>query len=85
MALYTPLAECLAASERETVRMTFAEISKLIGKKLPASATGHQAWWANEVAPSHVQNVAWDSAGYEVDQVDRSAKWVRFRRKAGST
>ena len=82
MGKYTPLADHLAASGRVTVRLSFDAIERILGAPLPASATAHQAWWANEAEPTrHVHKVAWMSVGYEVGEVSRPGRWVRFRRR----
>jgi hypothetical protein len=57
--------------------MTFEEIERLVGE-LPASATAHAAWWANESTPRHTQAKAWLNAGREVEHVDRARRRVRF-------
>ena len=60
--------------------MRFADIEQLIDGPLPASAHRHNAWWANEVGGNHVHAHAWQDAGWSVDAVDQTARWVRFRR-----
>ena len=61
-------------------QLSFAEIERIIGDKLPSSAHNHRAWWSNH-ADSHVQARAWLEAGWEVDSVDQGAQTVCFRRK----
>jgi hypothetical protein len=74
---YDPLFERLCRSADGPVEMTFEEIEGLVGK-LPAAATAHASWWANESTPRHTQATAWLNAGREVEQVDRARRRVRF-------
>jgi len=79
MAVYEPLREYLKAKAFDRIPMTFGEIEKVIGRKLPASAFRHRPWWANE-AQGHSHAKAWLQAGYETEQVDMAAKKLVFRR-----
>jgi hypothetical protein len=81
MAKYDPLREHLARSGAAQVVMTFREIEQVIGSPLPRSARDYRAWWSNErTTTSHVQKVAWQSAGYGVESVDRAHGRVTFVR-----
>ncbi len=60
-------------------QLSFAEIERIIGDKLPPSARVHREWWSNHTG-SHVQARAWLEAGWEVDSVDREAQTVCFQR-----
>jgi len=71
---YEPLAEFLRnqAAGARSVSLSFKEIEKLIGAKLPSSAYRHRAWWANEQASnSHSHAKAWLSAGFRVENVSQ--------------
>jgi hypothetical protein len=79
---YTPLEKYLAGlplTQRE-VTLSFEQIERILGKTLPSSAYNHQAWWANEVAGSHVEAHAWLSAGWKVESLDLARKQVRLIR-----
>jgi hypothetical protein len=79
---YTPLGyylTALPASQRD-VTLTFVQIERLINDKLPPSASKHRAWWSNEKEGQHVNAHAWMDAGWKVDTVNFSQKWVRFLR-----
>ncbi|GIH73479.1 hypothetical protein Mth01_57320 [Sphaerimonospora thailandensis] len=41
--------------------MTFADVARVIGEELPASAFKHSAWWGSD--PQHTQAV-WLGVGY---------------------
>ena len=80
MSKYEPLTGFLRGRSSDRVPMTFSEIEKVLGFKLPSSAYEYPAWWANDTGKSHVQARAWISAGYETEQVDRAAKKLVFKR-----
>src|ERR1700761_3031201 len=79
MSKYQTLHRFFKAQPTDFLRMTFDEVEKEAGFKLPASARLHQAWWANDRA-RHVQAKAWLDAGYESEQVDMKEGRLVFRR-----
>ena len=76
---YEPLTEFLRRQSRAVVRMSFDEIERVIGAKLPPSATHHRAWWSNN-AQNNVMTKAWKDAGFESEDVDMKGRRVAFRR-----
>jgi hypothetical protein len=80
MSKYVPLTVFLKSTKTDYLPMTFVEIERVLGFRLPASAHDHPAWWANDDGPSHVQAKAWLLAGFETQQIDRHAKHVVFKR-----
>jgi hypothetical protein len=56
---YDGLRTYLSGRSEPQVRLTFAEIERIIGQPLPSSARRHRAWWANERSGSHVNARAW--------------------------
>ncbi|HET8684309.1 MAG TPA: hypothetical protein VFM54_20895, partial [Micromonosporaceae bacterium] len=78
MGKYDPLRDYLARQAADEVRMTFAEVERLVGG-LPDSARVHRAWWAND---SKVEALAWREAGWHVSAVNQSAEVVVFARGA---
>ena len=64
MAKYDPLEAYLHRRGSAEVERAFEEVERIIGTRLPDSASRPQ-WWANETNPdsSHVQCRAWRSAG----------------------
>jgi len=79
MLTYEPLEKYLIRQTAASVAMTFAEVERLIGHKLPPSAHERNEWWSNN-ATNHSQARAWLNAGFETTQLDRRAKRVVFRR-----
>lgn len=58
-------------------RMRFAEIEKLLGFALPASARKHQAWWSN-TRHGHSHAAAWLDAGWKTTDLDLASQAVTF-------
>jgi hypothetical protein len=78
---YAPLTTYLRAKRGSQVRMTFAEIERVIGARLPPSASSHRAWWSNNPL-NNVMTRAWLEAGFESEEVDLSGRKLVFRRMA---
>jgi hypothetical protein len=79
MSKYSALGDYLKRQRGERVSMTFAEIEKVAGVKLPPSARKHRPWWSNN-AKNSVMTRVWLDAGFESEQVDLSARKLVFRR-----
>ena len=84
MSKYEPLTIFLQAQRLDRLIMSFADVERELGFKLPPSAYVHPAWWANEQS-SHVQARAWIRAGFETEQVDVGSKKLVFRRVTTSS
>jgi hypothetical protein len=78
MSKYEPLGEYLKKQGKDLVPLTFAEIERIIGAKLPASSK-YRAWWSNNDFNS-VMTKVWLDAGYESEQVDMARRRLLFRR-----
>lgn len=78
---YEPLQTYLSTVVEPTIVMTYDEIEKLIGRKLPNTAYGDswRQWWAN--TETHSQALAWLRAGWRVTRPDLANKRVEFRRE----
>jgi hypothetical protein len=79
MSKYGALADYLKCQPGQRIPMTFAEIEKITGAKLPASATKHRPWWSNNPNNS-VMTKVWLDAGFESEQVDMASRKLVFRR-----
>jgi hypothetical protein len=79
MSKYEPLGEYLKKQGKERVPMTFAEIERVTGAKLPPSAGKHRPWWSNNPSNS-VMTKVWLDAGFESEQVDMAGRKLVFRR-----
>ena len=81
MSKYEPLETHLRDSGQESVPMTFDEIERIIGAKLPPSASRHRPWWSNNPSNSVITH-AWLRAGYRTANVDMAGRKLVFRRSA---
>src|SRR6201986_833483 len=81
MGKYEPLGVFLRDQGSEEVPLTFHEIEKITGVKLPPKAQHHRTWWSNN-ASNNVMTKVWLDAGYESAQVDIEARKLVFRRVA---
>jgi len=79
MGKYDPLKAFLGKQRAIEVPLTFQEIEKITGVKLPPKAQHQRAWWSNNPS-NNVMTRAWLEAGYESAQVDLSARRLVFRR-----
>jgi len=77
---YKPLQDYLAALPLSTndKKLSFDEVAYIVGEALPASATEHREWWANQEGGSRAPH--WRAAGFKVDYVDLQRQIVRFKR-----
>ena len=77
---YDPLGEYLKTQPSDRVPLSFAEIEKIIGDRLPSSAYKHRPWWSNNPS-NNVMTKVWIAAGFESEQVDMEGKTLVFNRK----
>jgi hypothetical protein len=80
MGKYEPLTEFLQKQPNGEVRMSFAQIERVVGFKLPPVAQRHRAWWSNSPT-NNVMTRAWLDAGFRSEQVDMTARKLVFRRE----
>lgn len=80
MGKYHPLQDYLGAAPAPLLRLTFAQIERILGASLPESARRHAAWWANERVGTHSHARAWLDAGYRTQRLDLNAGTVEFTR-----
>ena len=83
MGKYEPLKEFLKKQSGSEVRMSFAQIERVISGKLPPVAQRHRAWWSNSPT-NNVMTKAWLEAGFRSEQVDMASGRVVFRRDASA-
>ncbi len=83
MGKYEPLGDYLRKQRVARVRMTFAEIERIVGTKLPKSQR-YPAWWSNNTF-NNVMTQVWLDAGFESEQVDVVGRKLVFRRVAAPT
>ena len=77
---YRPLLQYLAKTDALFLKLSFAEIEKILGAPLPQSARRYFAWWANEEDGMHVQAESWMDAGFQTEKLDFNGGTVCFRK-----
>ena len=78
MSKYEPLRKYLEGRSTEMIPMTFREIERVLGFRLPESQK-YPAWWSNNPT-NNVMTNEWLAAGYKTEQVDIEARKLVFRR-----
>jgi hypothetical protein len=78
MAKYSALADYLRAQKSDEVPMTFAQVERIVGGKLPASHR-YRSWWSNNSFNS-VMTKAWLDAGFESTNVNMKSRTLVFRK-----
>jgi len=79
MSKYEPLTQFLAAQRFQEVTMTFSEIERVLGFRLPEKASGIRAWWSNNPS-NNVMTKAWLAAGFVTARVDMGSRRLVFRK-----
>lgn len=79
---YAPLEKHLRTlpESKSEVTLSFEQIERTLNSKLPASAYEDQRWWMHETEGNHVTPRAWTSAGWKIESLDVSEKWVKLIR-----
>jgi len=78
MGKYEALGNFLSKHKATHIRMSFADIERVIGGKLPASQR-YPAWWSNNPSNNPMTRV-WLDAGFQTEQVDTAGRKLVFRR-----
>jgi len=76
---YEPLGNYLREQRAQEVPLSFGQIERITGAKLPPKAQHHRAWWSNNPS-NNVMTKVWIEAGFESTQVDMAARKLVFRR-----
>jgi len=82
---YTPLENYLRdlpATQKE-IKLKFEQIEKILDDKLPSSAYEDRRWWDHETEGNHVNKRSWAKAGWKIENLDVSKKWVKLVRLKG--
>ena len=79
MSKYDALGAFLRNQRNDRVPMSFADVERITGGKLPPSASKHRPWWSNNPDNSVMTRV-WLEAGFESEQVDMAGRKLVFRR-----
>ena len=76
---YRFLSEYLYESNQARIKLTYAEIERILQIKLPDSATTHRAFWANTT--SHSIALSWLSVNYSVVEANLTERYIVFEKK----
>ena len=80
MSKYEPLPQFLLTQKLTRIMLTFGEIERILGFKLPKSASEYEAWWSNnETGHSHAR---WLKVGWRTTNVDLAGRSVVFEQIA---
>ena len=79
MSKYDALGIFLRSQKAAHIPMTFREIERVTGAKLPNSKR-YPAWWSNNTF-NNVMTKVWMDAGFRTEQVDTRAEKLVFRRE----
>lgn len=83
MSTYAKLSDVLAVRTGSSWKVSFPDLERLIGAKLPASAFKYPAWWSNNPSNNAMTKI-WLKAGWRTEQVDVPGQTVVFRRVAAA-
>lgn len=75
---YRFLSDYLYESNQSRVKLTYAEIEKILKFRLPDSAATHRAFWANTT--SHSIALSWLSVNYSVVEVSLENQYIVFEK-----
>lgn len=79
MSKYDPLMDFLDKCQDVEITLSYEEIEKIIGEKLPNTAYKKTEWWSNH-DQTHTQSSAWSDVGYKTKNV-RLGMTVTFYRE----
>ena len=82
MGKYSPLRSYLMSQVGGRVPMSFGDIEKLLGEKLPASKQ-YPAWWSNNPS-NNPMTKEWLAAGFQTESVNIAGENLVFRRVEGA-
>lgn len=68
MRKYTPLMLFLDKCKDTEITLSYEEIEKIIGEKLPKTAYEKSQWWSNN-DNTHTQSAAWSDVGYRTRNI----------------
>jgi hypothetical protein len=82
MSKYAALGNYLSRQSVARVQLSFADIERITGGKLPVSQR-YPAWWSNNPTNNPMTRV-WLDAGFRTEQVDIAGRKLVFRKAAAS-
>lgn len=80
MSKYAPLADYLRNLDRSEVTLSFDEIERLLGFRLPPTAGRFRPYWSNSGVKDGHPGRLWREAGWRQIRLDLTGRHVSFRR-----
>ncbi len=79
---YFPLEQYLrnVPENQKVMTLSFEQIEKIIGGKLPASAYDYPQWWEHATEGNHRNTRAWTNAGWKIEDLNLEQKRVKLVR-----
>lgn len=84
MSKYAPFGEFLAKQKGDHIRLSFDQVEKVIGFKLPKSAYLERTWWSNN-PDNNVMTKVWRRAKFRTTSVDMEKRVIVFVRQKKAT
>lgn len=79
MSKYSGLGDYLRTQGSREVPMTFADVERVTGTKLPPKAQDYPAWWSNNPS-NNVMTQIWLDAGFKSERVNIASRKLVFVR-----
>lgn len=76
---YEPLKLYFSSLKLSTIRLTFKDLEKILGCKLPPSAYKYSAWWQPN---GHSHTYSWCDCNFKVDSVDLVNQIVFYKKES---
>lgn len=80
---YYALKEFFSKCNEDEVALTFTQIEKIIGFKLPTSARKYISWWSTQ-GGQYTISIAWTSEHYFRKKIDFKGEKIYFQREDGN-
>ena len=78
MSKYNPLAIYFKNLGTQSLRISFSEIEKILGSKLPSSAYTRKEWWANDSVSHPQSKCGWLLGGWKVETIELNRREILF-------
>ena len=83
MSVYEPITHYLSRASGSSIRLTFAQVEKIISRPLPRSAYRYREWWSNNPT-GHSHARSWTAAGWQTQKVDLEKRVLVFSKQGKS-
>ncbi len=80
MSKYAPFGDFLDRQKNDQVQLSFDQVEKVLGFRLPQSAYSQRAWWSNN-SDNNVMTKVWRRAHFLTKSVDMEKRVIVFARQ----